>query len=130
MAEKFLNELGKERFEAESGGIEPGVLNPYVVKVMAEIGYDISNHKTKSVFDIHKSGKTFDYVITVCDPEAAEKCPFFPGEVKRLHWGIKDPSSFAGSEQEKLDFSRGIRDEIRNRVIDFIKTEFGGSNDN
>ncbi|MCX8058010.1 MAG: arsenate reductase ArsC [Spirochaetes bacterium] len=120
MAEKFLNELGKEFFEAESAGIEPGQLNPYVVKAMNEIGYDISQNKTKSVFELYKSGKTYNFVITVCDPEAAEKCPIFPGNVKRLHWSFQDPSSFIGSEEEKLQFTRKIRDQIKEKIIEFI----------
>jgi len=122
MAEKFLNELGKDKFIAESAGLEPGVLNPFAVKAMAEIGYDISQNKTKSVFDFYKIGKTYDYVITVCDPQAAERCPIFPGKVQRLHWGFKDPSSFVGSDEEKLEFTRKIRDEIKEKIMAFIKT--------
>lgn len=120
MAEAFLNQLGKDKFTAQSAGIEPGILNPFIVKVMAEIGYDISGNKTKSVFDIHKSGKTFDYVVTVCDPEAAEKCPIFPGKVQRLHWEFKDPSSFKGTELEKIELIRKVRDEIKAKVEKFI----------
>lgn len=121
MAEAFLNQLGKNKFIAESAGIEPGVLNQRVVKVMKEIGYDLSKNKTKSVFDIHKSGKTYDYVITVCDPEAAEKCPIFPGKVNRIHWGFKDPSNFKGTDIEKLEFTRKIRDEIKVKIEEFIE---------
>jgi arsenate reductase len=121
MAEAFLNNLGKEKFIAESAGLEPGNLNQTVVKVMAEVGYDISGNKTKSVFDIFKSGKTYDYVITVCDPEAAERCPIFPGIVKRLHWGFKDPSSFKGTDAEELEFTRTVRDEIKCEVEKFIQ---------
>ncbi len=84
---------------------------------MAEMGYDISGNKTKSVFEILKSGKTYDYVITVCDPEAAEKCPVFPGKAKRLHWEFQDPSSFKGSEEEKLNFTRKVRDEIKQKSL-------------
>lgn len=120
MAEKFLNELGKERFIAESAGIEPGVLNPTVVKVMKESGFDISKNKTKSVMDILKSGKTFDFVITVCDPQAAEKCPIFPGKVTRLHWEFKDPSSFIGTDDEKFLFTKTVRDEINDKIKQFI----------
>ncbi len=121
MAEKFLNELGGEKFAAESAGIEPGVLNQTVVKAMMEAGYDISGNATKSVFDVFKSGKTYDYVVTVCDPEAAEKCPLFPGIVKREHWGFKDPSSFKGTDEEKLNFTIKIRDEIKSKIQEFIK---------
>ncbi len=120
MAEAFLNGMGAEKFEAESAGLEPGVLNQTVVKAMSEIGYDLSQNKTKSVFEMVKSSKTYDYVITVCDPEAAEKCPIFPGIVKREHWGFKDPSSFKGSDEEKLAFTRTVRDEIKAKIKDFI----------
>ncbi len=122
MAEAFLNQLGGDFFEAESAGLEPGKLNPFVVEVMKEIGYDISQNKTKSVFDLYKAGKTYDYVITVCDPEAAERCPIFPGKVERLHWGFKDPSSFQGTDEEKCAFTRTVRDEIQAAVEAFIKT--------
>lgn len=120
MAEKFLNELGGDRFEAESAGIEPGMLNPVVVKAMDEIGYDISMNATKSVFDLVKQGNSYDFVVTVCDPEAAERCPLFPGNVKRLHWGFRDPSSFKGSDDEKLEFTRKVRDEIKEQIISFL----------
>lgn len=121
MAEAFLNRIGKEFFEAESAGLEPGKLNPFVVEVMAEIGYDLSQNKTKSVFDLYKAGKTYDYVITVCDPEAAERCPIFPGKVERLHWGFRDPSSFQGTDEEKRAFTRQVRDEIQRAVEEFVK---------
>ena len=122
MAEAFLNRIGGEYFEAESAGLEPGTLNPFVVKVMAEIGYDLSKNKTKSVFDMYKAGKTYDYVITVCDPEAAERCPIFPGKVERLHWGFRDPSSFQGTDEEKLAFTRQVRDEIQRAIESFVQT--------
>ena len=123
MAEAFLNRLGMNKFIAESAGIEPGALNQIVVKVMKEIGYDLSQNKTKSVFDIHKSGKTYDYVITVCDPEAAERCPIFPGKVKLLHWEFKDPSSFDGKELEKIYLTRKVRDQIKTKIEEFIKEQ-------
>jgi len=120
MAEKFLNELGGGKFFAESAGIEPGKLNPNVVKVMGEAGYDISKNETKSVFDFYKKGSLYSYVVTVCDPEAAEKCPLFPGPVKRMHWGFQDPSSAQGSDEEKLAFARKVRDQIKAKIEEFI----------
>jgi arsenate reductase (thioredoxin) len=120
MAEAFLNDSGKDRFVAESAGIEPGTLNKDVVLAMSEIGYDISKNKTKSVFDYYKQGRIYDFVITVCDPEAAERCPMFPGKVKRLHWGFRDPSVLTGTEAEKLKEIRIIRDRIKEQVINFI----------
>ncbi len=123
MAEAFLNTLGKDYFVAESAGIEPGVLNPLVVKVMQEEGIDVSDNRTKGVFELFKQGKTYDYVITVCDPEAGERCPIFPGKVKRLHWFFEDPSSFTGTEEEKLEKIRIIRDKIKETIKKFILNE-------
>ena len=122
IAEAFLNDLGKDKFFAESAGLEAGILNPLVVESMKEIGYDISNNKTKSVFDFYKQGKFYSYVITVCDQKAAEKCPLFPGKVQRLHWSFDDPSSFTGTDKEKLIKIGKVRDEIKEKIIGFISS--------
>ncbi len=124
MAESYLNKFGEGKFTAESAGLEPGVLNPYVIKVMAEDGIDISANKTKSVFDFFKEGKLFSYVVAVCDKEAAEQCPIFPGKGVKLHWPFNDPSKIAKSdapEDEKMAGIRAIRDEIKEAVLKFIK---------
>lgn len=121
MAEAFLNKLAGDRFAAESAGLEAGQLNPLVVAVMKEKGIDISKNKTKRAQDFLDMGKTFDYVVTVCDETSAEKCPIFPGKTIRLHWGFEDPSRFAGTNQEKLDRTRQVRDQIEKCVADFIK---------
>ena len=121
MAEAFLKSLGGDSFEVHSAGIEPGVLNPLVVEVMREIGVDISNNKTKSVFDFYKNGDLFSYVITVCDQTSAEMCPIFPGLVKKLHWSFADPSSFVGSQEQKLSQTRAVRDEIKKKVEEWLK---------
>src|SRR5437879_2681527 len=116
MAEAWLNSICDECFEAQSAGLEPGTLNPLAVKVMAEVGIDISNKKTQAVFDVFKSGQLFAYVITVCDETSAEKCPIFPGPATRLHWTFPDPSQVQGSEAAKLEQVRAIRDEIRGQI--------------
>lgn len=116
MAEAFLNKLAGDRIAAESAGIEPGKLNPIVVEAMREIGIDISGNETRSVADVIASGRSFNYVITVCDETSAERCPLFPGGAKRLHWGFPDPSAFEGSPQEKLVRTREVRDLIRAKV--------------
>lgn len=121
MAEAFLNELGKGNFVAESAGIEKGKLNPLVVKAMAEIGIDISQNKTSDVFNFLEQGKTYDAVITVCDAASAEKCPVFPGKAKKIAWSFEDPSAFKGSEDEKMDKVRAVRDCIKQQVQTFIK---------
>jgi arsenate reductase len=121
MAEAFLNYLAGDRFEAQSAGLEPGKLNQDVVAVMKEIGFDISQNRTKSVFDLYKQGVLFDYAITVCDQASAEKCPIFPGITKRLHWGFPDPSSVEGTDAERLESVRGIRDQIRERIGQWVR---------
>jgi arsenate reductase (thioredoxin) len=121
MAEAFLNKYGAGRFEAESAGIEPGKLNPHVVKVMQEEGIDISNKKTQGVFDLFREGRFYNAVITVCDAASAERCPIFPGMVKRVAWSFEDPSSFKGTEEEVLRRTRMIRDQIKKTVMDFVK---------
>jgi len=124
MAETFLNDLGGEKFAAESAGLEPGTLNPLVVQVMAEEGYDISGNSTNSVFDFHKEKRSYDIVVAVCSKEAEERCPIFPGTGERLHWPFDDPSSTQGSQEERLQATRRIRDQIRAKIEEFISEEF------
>lgn len=120
MAEAWLRHLAGERFEAESAGLEPGKLNPFVVQAMRDVGIDISNHQPKGVNDLLAAGKTFDYVIAVCDKEAAERCPIFPGGSQKLHWSFADPSSARGDDSEKLRVAALVRDEIRGRIAEWI----------
>lgn len=121
MAEAFLNNMAGDRFEAESAGIEPGALNPLAVEAMKEVGMDISQNKTKGVFEFVKEGKLFNYVITVCDEASAERCPVFPTTAKRLHWSFHDPSTFEGTYEERLEETRKVRNEIKNRIIEWLK---------
>jgi arsenate reductase len=123
MAEIFLNTLGQDKYAAESAGLEPGELNPIVVEVMKEIGFDISGNKTQKAFDRFKAGKRYSYVITVCDEASAERCPIFPGYAKRLHWDIPDPSKLQGSHEEKLKGTRIIRDQIKTRIEEWLSQE-------
>lgn len=123
MAESYLKQIAGDKYEVESAGLTAGVLNPLAIRVMSEEGIDISHNRTKSAFDLFKQGKTYDYVITVCDKEAAEQCPVFPGFVKRHHWGFTDPSTAQGSDQEKMAQARSIRDAIKDRVRIFVEEE-------
>ena len=120
MAEAFLKKYGSEHFEAESAGLEPGKLNPNVVEVMQEIGIDISKNRTQGVFDLFRQGKLFNAVISVCDGASAERCPIFPGKVKRILWSFADPSSFTGTHEEILEQTRKVRDEIKEKVLQLI----------
>src|SRR6195256_2252213 len=116
MAEAWLNQICGDSFAAESAGLEPGTLNSLVVEAMREAGIDISQKKTRAVFDVFKSGELFAYVITVCDETSAERCPIFPGVTTRLHWSFPDPAALKGTREERLAGTREIRDQIRERI--------------
>lgn len=122
MAEAFLQKYGGDRFEVESAGLEPGQLNPLAVDVMKEAEIDISQNKTKSVFDLYKQNKLYGYVITVCDESQSERCPIFPGVAEKLHWSFADPSAFTGSREEKLKKTRQVRDQIEAKIKDWLKS--------
>src|SRR5690349_20271486 len=116
MAEAYLKKLGGDKFKVESAGLEPGKLNPLAVEVMKEDGIDISNNPINDVFDFFKQGKTYRYVITVCDKEASDKCPLFPGMSEKINWSFSDPSKLGGTHVEKLEQTRKIRDQIKQAV--------------
>src|ERR1035437_3397767 len=122
MAEAFMNDLAGDIFEAESAGMEPGVINPVVIEVMKEIGYDLSNNQTKGVYDFFKQGKSYHYVISVCDEANAQRCPTFPGLTRRISWSFEDPAAFTGSIEEKKEQTRVVRDKIKTEVKEFINS--------
>jgi arsenate reductase len=117
----MVKSLCGDYFEAESAGLEPGKLNPFAVAAMAEEGIDISGSPTKSVFDLYKSGKIFSHVVAVCDKEAAERCPVFPGVTQRLHWGFPDPSAVQGSDAARLEKARVVRDMIKQKIHEWCE---------
>ncbi|HQB08788.1 MAG TPA: arsenate reductase ArsC [bacterium] len=119
MAEAYLKHFASDRFNVWSAGLEPGKLNPVVVKAMALDGIDISGHTTKSVDEFIDGHIKFDFVVTVCDETAAEACPFFPGQGERHHWGFQDPSGLTGTDEEKLARTIQIRDQIKEKVKGF-----------
>jgi arsenate reductase len=110
MAEGLLRTMYGDRYEAYSAGTKPTGVHPLAVRVMAEIGIDISHHRSKSVVEF--LGAEFDYVVTVCD-RAKESCPFFPGAREYIHVGFDDPAGFSGTEEESLSVFRRVRDEIK-----------------
>lgn len=116
MAEGLLNAFLGDKFEGFSAGIKPTKINPYVIRVMAEIGVDVSKHHTRSIMEFRR--ERFDYVVTVCD-DAREACPFFPGD-NVLHKSFANPSEFKGSDYEVLQKVRLVRDEIK----DWLKKIF------
>ena len=113
MAEGWTRRLKGDLIEPYSAGVENHGLNPCAVKVMAEAGVDISTHRSKHLDEVRDI--PFDCVVTVCD-NANERCPIFPGNVKRLHVSFDDPPRLARNartEEEALGYFRRVRDEIR-----------------
>ena len=122
MAEVFLNDLAGDRYEAESAGLEPTRVHPLVVEAMKEIGFDLSAETTQSVFRLYQEGRLYDYVITVCKEAIEEKCPVFPGLTRRLDWPFDNPEDFGGSHDERLNQVRRLRDEIRAKVQEWVRS--------
>ena len=120
MAEAFLNSLAGDKFFAESAGLEAGTINPYVVLVMKEVGIDISQNKTDSVFEFFKQGRLYAHVIAVCDAANAERCPIFPGVCNRINWSFPNPAEFKGTDEEILAKTRKVRDMIKAEIEKFI----------
>ena len=116
MAEGLLRDIAGDRFEVESAGTIATFVRPQAIAAMAEVGIDISGHRSKSLNEFLDT--PFDYVITVCD-NANETCPVFPGPAKRIHWSFDDPADSRGSENEKLEVFRRVRDEIAAKIRDF-----------
>jgi arsenate reductase len=113
MAEGFLRALAGDRFEVESAGREKTRVHPLAIRAMHEVGIDIENHHSKTLERFLT--ESWDYVITVCD-SANESCPIFPRTVRRLHWSFEDPSRAGGTEDDRLQVFRRIRDAISARV--------------
>jgi arsenate reductase len=119
MAEAFLKNFGGERFEAYSAGFEPKAIHPYTEQVMEEIGIPLTGQYSKS-FREYMGKVHFAFLITVC-AEAEKNCPTtFPGIGQRLHWSCEDPAAFEGSDEEKMEKFRQIRDEIAARVKEWL----------
>jgi arsenate reductase len=123
MAEAYLKKFAGDKFEVESGGLEAGNLNPFVVRALLEEGIDIAGHTTQDVFALLKKGRFYNFVIAVCSKEAADRCPIFPGQARRLVWSYPDPSTFTGSDDEIMAQVREVRDAIRERVRRFTEEE-------
>ncbi len=117
MAEARVNAWGGDAFEAYSAGTEATGIRPETVQVMAEIGFDLSGNRSKTVDEFH--GQPFNWFITVCD-EAQKNCPVLPGVQSVGHWSIEDPSLATGSSEERLEAFRTARDRVRDRIRLFL----------
>ena len=117
IAEGYLNKFYGEHVAVESAGLDPAqTVNPLVIKVMAEEGIDLSGKKPQSVFELFKQGKLYAHVITVCQ-DSENKCPIFPGITQRWYWPFPDPAMVEGTEPEKLEAVRKIRDIIKDWLL-------------
>ncbi|MFZ0133317.1 MAG: arsenate reductase ArsC, partial [Desulfobacterales bacterium] len=109
IAEAFLKKFYEGHFEVESAGLEPAeAVNPLVVRVMGEVGFDLSEKKPQNVFELFRQGRLYDHVITVCHDSEA-RCPIFPGITQLWHWPFPDPAAVEGTEDERLEEIRKIR---------------------
>jgi arsenate reductase len=126
MAEAFVRKYGGDRFEAHSAGLEPRGVNPFTIQVLQEKGIDISNQTSKGI-NTYLGKVLFQYLITVCD-DAEKNCPtVWPGVNQRMHWSFEDPAAFQGSDEEKLEKFRQIRDLIEKKIKEWV-TEQGITN--
>lgn len=117
MAEGFLRAYAGDQYEAHSAGTRPSTVNPLAVRVMQEVGIDISSNRSKNVAEY--LAQHFPLVITVCD-NAKEHCPIFPGPCIREHWPFDDPAESTGTENERLEVFRKVRDEISAQIRSFV----------
>ncbi|WP_075980730.1 arsenate reductase (thioredoxin) [Bacillus massilinigeriensis] len=119
MAEGWAKKYLGDKWEVRSAGIETHGVNPNAVKVMKEVGVDISNHTSDLIDPVYLNKA--DLVVTLCS-DAADKCPVTPPDVKRVHWGFDDPAKAEGTDDEKWEFFQRVRDDIRDRIKHFAKT--------
>jgi arsenate reductase len=120
MAEGLINHDFKGKIEADSAGVEPGVLNPNAVEVMREIGIDISHQRSKHIQEL--LGSEYDLIITLCD-YAAQTCPVWPKAGEMVYMPFDDPFNAKGTQEEILAEYRRVRDLIRNKVGQLLKKQ-------
>lgn len=120
MADALLRFHASDRFEVTSAGLEPGVLNPYTVRVLEERGINTDGMHAKGSTPM-LGRRTFHYLITVC-ARAEQNCPIFPGVSQRLAWPFEDPAAFVGDEAATLAKFREVRNAIEMRILEFVKT--------
>jgi arsenate reductase (thioredoxin) len=118
MAEGLLRHMAGQAAEVESAGTRPGQVRAEAIAAMAELGIDISGHRSKHVDEF--AGRHFDFVITVCD-NARDTCPVFPAGTERIHWSFEDPAAVGGDYPARLAAFRGIRDQIAERLREFAR---------
>jgi len=120
MAEAIWRHLAGDRYEVQSAGTHPKGVHPFTLRVLAERGVSTEGLRSKSIEEIDTS--RIDLLITVCN-SARDNCPYLPGNFRRLHWPFDDPPAYQGSEEERLAVFRRVRDEIWDKIAEFLRSE-------
>ena len=120
MAEAIVGQALEGLVQPFSAGTEPVRVHPLAIKVLEEDGIDISRARSKHIDEF--KAQAFDLVITLCGG-AAESCPFWPGQGKRIHVGFDDPAKVEGSNDERLAAFRMVRDDIKRRLVPLVRKE-------
>jgi len=118
LAEAIWRHLAGDRYEVASAGTHPKGLHPLTVQVLQERGVPVAGLRSKSIHEVKTD--RLDLLITVCD-QAREHCPYLPGDFERWHWPFEDPASFVGTEEERLDVFRRVRDAIWEKIAEFLR---------
>lgn len=119
MAEGLLKHITQDRYEVHSAGTKPSIVRSEAIKVLKEIGMDISNNRSKSVEEFAE--QEIDYVLTVCD-NSKENCPYFPAKTEFIHHSFNDPAEIEGDEETRIAAFRQVRDQIKKYLEnDFVK---------
>jgi arsenate reductase len=119
LAEALWRHEAGDRWEVFSAGVDPKGINPRTGRVLQELSISLDGHRSKHVREF--AGQRFDLVITVCG-HAQEVCPAFPGAARREHWPFDDPAAAKGSEEEVLPVFRRVRDQIHERIREYVNT--------
>lgn len=114
MAEALANHLLGDRLQAKSAGSKPGTLVPQAVQAMAEVGIDMSGHRPRSLKEL--KGERFDFAVTLCK-DTEDICPFYPDADQYLHHGVNDPPGIDGTEEERLEAYRHMREDIKGFLL-------------
>ena len=120
MAEGLINHDLKGEIQAFSAGVRATRVNPRAIRVMAELGIDISRQRSKSMDEFMED--KFDLAITLCD-QAQKQCPMFPGAARLIHLGFPDPAQATGTEAEIMNEFRRVRDDIRRQMVPFLREQ-------
>jgi arsenate reductase len=120
IGEGLMRDMAGDKYEVFSAGVEPSRIHPMSILVMQELGIDIRHQTSDDVNDYLDSG--IDIVISVCD-HAAQTCPTFPGDVQRIHWGLKDPFHGWDVDESKLPDYRKTRDDLKQRIQELLSEQ-------